>query len=100
MEAAMMGERTGVQDRLFYEFDLERMVPSDHLLRRVDAVLDLSGLRAQLAPHYSHTGRPSIASTSSPPSSPAFAALPSGSTDDFAGGGLGVWWANIVVDRF
>ena len=56
----MMGERTGVQDRLFYEFDLERMVPSDHLLRRVDAVLDLSGLRAQLAPHYSHTGRPSI----------------------------------------
>lgn len=56
----MMGERTGVQDRLFYEFELERMVPSDHLLRRVDAVLDLSGLRAQLAPHYSHTGRPSI----------------------------------------
>jgi transposase len=60
MEAAMMGERTGVQDRLFYEFDLETMVPADHLLRRVDAVLDLSGLRAQLAPHYSHTGRPSI----------------------------------------
>jgi len=26
----------------------------------VDAVLDLSKLRAQLAPHYSHTGRPSI----------------------------------------
>src|SRR5690242_7126301 len=60
MEAAMMGERTGVQDRLFYEFDLETMVPADHLLRKVDAVLDLSGLRAQLAPHYSHTGRPSV----------------------------------------
>lgn len=56
----MMGDRQGSQDRLFYEFDLEAMVPSDHLLRQVDAVLDLSNLRAKLAPHYSHTGRPSI----------------------------------------
>ena len=56
----MMGDRQVVQDRLFYEFDLEAMVPTDHLLRQIDAVLDLSGLRARLAPHYSHTGRPSI----------------------------------------
>ena len=35
-------------------------VPVDHLLRRIDAVLDLSGLRHQLAPFYSHTGRPSV----------------------------------------
>lgn len=56
----MMGDRQGGQDRLFYAFDLEAMVPADHLLRQIDAVLDLSGLRARLAPHYSHTGRPSI----------------------------------------
>jgi len=56
----MMGERQGSQDRLFYEFDLEAMVPGDHLLRGIDAVLDLSELRTELAPHYSHTGRPSI----------------------------------------
>jgi len=56
----MMGERQGSQDRLFYEFDLEAMVPADHLLRQIDAVLDLSELRDRLAPHYSHTGRPSI----------------------------------------
>jgi transposase len=56
----MMGERQGSQDRLFYEFDLETMVPADHLLRGIDAVLDLSTLRSELAPHYSHTGRPSI----------------------------------------
>ena len=56
----MMGERQWSQDRLFYEFDLEAMVPGDHLLRQIDAVLDLSGLREKLAPHYSHTGRPSI----------------------------------------
>ncbi|HSS63682.1 MAG TPA: IS1182 family transposase, partial [Gammaproteobacteria bacterium] len=31
-----------------------------HLVRRLDAVLDLSWLRAELAPYYSHTGCPSI----------------------------------------
>ena len=56
----MMGERAGAQGRLFYRFDLDEMVPADHLLRRIDAVLDLSNLRAELAPYYSHTGRPSI----------------------------------------
>ncbi len=56
----MMGERCGGQDRLFYEFDLEEMVPADHLLRRIDAVLDLDWLRHELKPYYSHTGRPSI----------------------------------------
>ena len=39
---AMMGEPVGRQDRLFYEFDLEDVVPADHRLRRIDAVLDLS----------------------------------------------------------
>jgi transposase len=56
----MMGQQTGLQERLFYEFRLEDWVPVDHLLRRIDAVLDLSGLRRELAPFYSHTGRPSV----------------------------------------
>lgn len=56
----MMGEKSGGQGQLFYQFNLDEMVPADHLLRKIDAVLDLSGLRAQLAPFYSHTGRPSI----------------------------------------
>ncbi len=56
----MMGEQLGRQDRLFYEFDLEEMVPGDHLLRRIDAVLDLSWLRSELAPYYSQTGSPSV----------------------------------------
>jgi hypothetical protein len=57
---AMMGEALGRQDRLFCEFDLEDMVPSDHLLRKIDAVLDLSWLRGEMAPHYSHLGCPSV----------------------------------------
>ena len=56
----MMGERSGSQGRFFYRFDLEKRIPGDHLLRKIDAVLDLSKLRTQLAPHYSHTGRPSV----------------------------------------
>ena len=56
----MLGAKVGQQDRLFYEFELEDRVPTDHLLRRLDAVLDLSWLRSELKPFYSHTGRPSI----------------------------------------
>ena len=56
----MMGPAVGRQDRLFYEFDLEDVVPGDHLLRRIDAVLDLSWLRAEMASHYSHLGCPSV----------------------------------------
>ncbi len=56
----MMGQQGSPQDQLFYAFNLDAQVPADHLLRRIDAVLDLSELRAHLAPFYSHTGRPSI----------------------------------------
>ena len=56
----MLGSRQGNQDRLFYEFDLDEVVPGDHLLRRIDAVLDLDWLRGELRPYYSHTGRPSV----------------------------------------
>jgi transposase len=56
----MMGQQSTSQEQLFYAFNLESHVPADHLLRRIDSVLDLSDLRRHLAPYYSHTGRPSI----------------------------------------
>jgi hypothetical protein len=56
----MMGERSVMQQLLFYGFSLERHVPTDHLLRKIDRFLDLSDLRAQLAPFYSDVGRRSI----------------------------------------
>ncbi len=56
----MMGEPVGRQDRLFYAFDLEDMVPADHLLRRIDAALDLSWLRGEMKAHYSPLGCPSV----------------------------------------
>jgi transposase len=56
----MMGRISQHQGQLFYAFNLEAVVPDDHLVRAVARVLDLSWVRAELAPHYSHTGRPSI----------------------------------------
>ena len=56
----MMGERTVMQEALFYGFSLERHVPSDHMLRSIDRFVDLSGVRAHLEPFYSAMGRPSI----------------------------------------
>ena len=56
----MMGRREGSQVQFLYSFDLDKVVPSDHLVRQIDGVLDLSWVHKELAPYYSHTGRPSI----------------------------------------
>lgn len=55
----MMGKLSG-QEPLFFGFRLEDHVPADHLLRRVDAVLDFGFVRRALASYYSLTGRPSV----------------------------------------
>ena len=56
----MMGERTVMQESLFYGFSLEGHVPANHMLRSIDRFVDLSGIRQHLEPYYSSTGRPSI----------------------------------------
>src|SRR5438552_9004891 len=58
----MMGRQGDDQSQLFYLFNLERRIPSDHLLRRVSPIVTrvLADLREKLAPFYSDIGRPSI----------------------------------------
>ena len=56
----MMGRREGGQGQFFYSFDLDKVVPPDHLVRQIDGVLDLGWVHKELASYYSHTGRPSI----------------------------------------
>ena len=56
----MMGRREDGQGQFFYSFDLDKVVPRDHLVRKIDGLLDLSWVHKELAPYYSHTGRPSI----------------------------------------
>jgi len=55
----MMGTQAA-PERLFYDFCLDEHVPLDHILRQIDRFLDLSDVRQELKPFYSHIGRPSI----------------------------------------
>ncbi len=52
----MMGWLATDHRLLFYEHRLDSLVPSDHLVRKLDAVVDLDWVRDELASYYSHTG--------------------------------------------
>src|SRR6202166_4965030 len=56
----MMGRLNRDQEQLFYSFRLHDVVPDDHLVRAIAAVLDLSWVHAELASYYPKIGRPSI----------------------------------------
>jgi transposase len=58
----MMGRQTGDQKQLFYLFNLEERIPSNHLLRRINPIVTgvLADLREKLEPFYSEIGRPSV----------------------------------------
>jgi transposase len=56
----MMGRLNHDQGRLFYSFNLEGVVPDDHLVRQIAAVLNLSWVYSELEPYYPKVGRPSI----------------------------------------
>src|SRR5215471_15913767 len=57
----MMGHQQVEQAALFYEFSLERHIPTNHLLRSIDRFVELGELRRELSAFYSTIGRPSIA---------------------------------------
>src|SRR5438477_1954218 len=61
-ESAMMGRQDRDQRQLFYEFSLDEMTPTDHLLRRINgfATAVLADLHGQLKAFYSDIGRPSV----------------------------------------
>jgi transposase len=56
----MMGRLNHDQGEFFYSFRLDEAVPDDHPVRGIASVLDLSWVRAELAPFYPKIGRPSI----------------------------------------
>jgi transposase len=56
----MMGRLNHNQGQLFYSFHLDEVVPDDHLVREIAAVLDLSWVHRELAAYYPKMGRPSI----------------------------------------
>ena len=58
----MMGRQDRDQVQLFYEFNLDAVIPKDHLLRRMNVFVTaaLTDLHQQLRPFYSDIGRPSV----------------------------------------
>ena len=56
----MMGELPDAQGELIYDFNLEKHIPAEHLLRQIDQFLDFTELRRHLKAYYSTTGRPSV----------------------------------------
>src|SRR5438552_16894728 len=56
----MMGQLNHDQGQLFYSFHLDEVVPDDHLVREIAAILDLSWVHRELAAYYPKMGRPSI----------------------------------------
>ena len=58
----MMGRRDRDQASLFYDFNLDDVIPENHLLRRLDVFVTavLPDLHEQLQPFYSDIGRPSV----------------------------------------
>jgi transposase len=58
----MMGRQGGDQRQLFYLFNLEDRIPTDHSLRRINPIVAqvLADLREKLASFYSDIGRPSV----------------------------------------
>jgi len=55
-----MGRLNHDQGQLFYSFHLDEVVPDDHLVREIAAVLDLSWVHRELGAYYPRLGRPSI----------------------------------------
>jgi transposase len=56
----MLGPKQEAQSALFYDFSIEDHVPADHILRAIEGIIDLSGVRQHLSGFYSATGRPSV----------------------------------------
>src|SRR4030081_729316 len=58
----MMGRQDRDQRQLSYKFSLDEMIPTDHLLRRINvfATAVLADLHEHLKAFYSDIGRPSV----------------------------------------
>ena len=56
----MIGRLDRDQGQFLYCFNLEEVVPEDHMVRAIAGVLDLSWVYDELAPYYSGFGRPSL----------------------------------------
>ena len=55
----MQGKKEFKQ-RIYYDFNLQSIVPDSHLLKRIDKIISFDFVRDKTKTCYSHTGKPSI----------------------------------------
>ena len=48
------------EGKIYYNINLDSMVPDDHLLKRLDKLVSFDFVRDSTKSYYSHTGKPSI----------------------------------------
>ena len=48
----MLGRQESGQGQFFYAFDLDKVVPPDHLVRQIDGLLDPQGTRTILLAYW------------------------------------------------
>ena len=46
--------------KIYYNINLDRMVPEDHLLKKLDSLVSFDFISDKTKSYYSHTGKPSI----------------------------------------
>jgi hypothetical protein len=56
----MMGERRVMQEALFYGFSLDRHVPDNHMLRRIDRFVDVPEFGRISSPITATSGGPRL----------------------------------------
>ena len=55
-----MQGRKEFNKRIYYNIDLDSLVPNDHFLKRLDTLVSFGFVRDITKDYYSHTGKPSI----------------------------------------
>ena len=60
MNNIKMGQLESEQNSMFYNFCLEKHIPKNYPLRRINKLLNFKEIRKHLDSFYSHTGKPSF----------------------------------------
>ena len=60
MELAMMGYESDTQQKLFYNVDIEKRIPKDHILRKIKDKIDFSFIYSEVKDMYGYNGNESV----------------------------------------
>ena len=56
----MMGYESDTQQKLFYNVDIEKRIPKDHILRKIKDKIDFSFIYSEVKDMYGYNGNESV----------------------------------------